>query len=238
MTINTAITTLLSPRFFALPQPLKKRRPKRQQPIFPVAAFGVLNTTSKINGVTDVISGYMGGHVKDPSYKEVASGTTGHYEVVKVYDQATVSYQNLLSAFWRMHDLSDGGGSFCDRGQQYSTAAFYGDATQKTLWRVQSPPSTPPTNLPDRWPRKFCPCPVSRRLRLIIRITPSAIRSDTTITAIDAGAINSSKRHGPAMTVFTSQRNNHQHNNQWLWEGEWHALGESNPSFQVENLAS
>lgn len=88
----------------------------------------------KIEGVTEVFSGYMGGHLDNPTYKQVASGTTGHYEVVKVvYDPAVVSYQNLLSAFWRMHDPSDGDGSFCDRGQQYSTAAFYSNATQKKL---------------------------------------------------------------------------------------------------------
>ncbi|MGC6511573.1 MAG: peptide-methionine (S)-S-oxide reductase MsrA [Parvibaculales bacterium] len=88
----------------------------------------------KINGVKEVISGYMGGHVENPTYEAVASGRTGHYEVVQViYVSDIVGYQNLLSAFWRMHDPSDGEGSFCDRGQQYSTAAFYADDNQKKL---------------------------------------------------------------------------------------------------------
>lgn len=86
----------------------------------------------KLSGVTDVVSGYMGGHVKNPSYKQVASGMSGHYEIVRVaYDPSQTNYQTLLSAFWRMHDPSDGNGSFCDRGQQYSTAIFYANEAQK-----------------------------------------------------------------------------------------------------------
>ncbi|MGC6472155.1 MAG: peptide-methionine (S)-S-oxide reductase MsrA [Parvibaculales bacterium] len=135
MTINTAITTLFVAAIFCLAPAVEKAQAQTATAYFSGGCFWCTeHDFEKINGVTDVISGYMGGHVKDPSYKEVASGTTGHYEVVKVvYDRATVSYQNLLSAFWRMHDPSDGGGSFCDRGQQYSTAAFYGDVTQKAL---------------------------------------------------------------------------------------------------------
>ncbi len=88
----------------------------------------------KVDGVSEVISGYMGGNIKNPSYNQVASGGSGHYEVVKViYDPATVTYQALLSAFWRMHDPSDGKGSFCDRGQQYSTAIFYATQEQKKI---------------------------------------------------------------------------------------------------------
>ena len=86
----------------------------------------------KIHGVKEVVSGYMGGTVKNPEYKQVASGTTGHYEVVRIiFDSTIITYQNLLSAFWRMHDPSDGTGSFCDRGQQYSTAIFYTNQQQK-----------------------------------------------------------------------------------------------------------
>ena len=86
----------------------------------------------KLDGVSSVVSGYMGGHVDNPAYRQVASGRSGHYEIVRVnYDPAHISYQQLLSAFWRMHDPSDGDGSFCDRGQQYSTAIFYVDAEQK-----------------------------------------------------------------------------------------------------------
>ena len=88
----------------------------------------------KIDGVGDVISGFMGGAEPDPSYRDVAYGRTTHRETVKVpYDDTKVSYQQLLSAFWRMHDPSDGKGSFVDRGRHYSSAIFYVDAEQQRL---------------------------------------------------------------------------------------------------------
>ncbi|MBE8191552.1 MAG: peptide-methionine (S)-S-oxide reductase MsrA [Alphaproteobacteria bacterium] len=88
----------------------------------------------QIEGVGDVISGYMGGAKVRPAYRDVASGATQHRETVKVpYDTNIVSYQELLSAFWRMHDPSDGTGSFVDRGRQYSTAIYYANTKQKRL---------------------------------------------------------------------------------------------------------
>jgi peptide methionine sulfoxide reductase msrA/msrB len=88
----------------------------------------------KIEGVGDVISGFMGGAEPNPTYRDVAYGRTTHRETVKVpYDDSKVSYQQLLSAFWRMHDPSDGKGSFVDRGRHYSSAIFYVDAEQKRL---------------------------------------------------------------------------------------------------------
>ena len=87
---------------------------------------------AKIEGVRDVVSGYMGGHVVNPAYKEVSKGTTGHYEIVKVvFDDQKVNFQNLLHAFWRMIDPTDEDGSFCDRGQQYSSVVFYDSDRQK-----------------------------------------------------------------------------------------------------------
>ena len=88
----------------------------------------------KIDGVSEVISGFMGGEKANPSYNDVASGRTQHRETVKVvFDPARVSYQQLLSAFWRMHDPSDATGSFVDRGRQYSSAIYYVDAEQRRL---------------------------------------------------------------------------------------------------------
>ena len=88
----------------------------------------------KIDGVFEVISGFMGGEKANPSYNEVASGRTQHRETVKVvFDPARVSYQQLLSAFWRMHDPSDATGSFVDRGRQYGSAIYYVDAEQRRL---------------------------------------------------------------------------------------------------------
>lgn len=88
----------------------------------------------KLDGVGDVISGFMGGTQANPSYEDVAYGRTQHREVVKVpYDDSKVTYQQLLSAFWRMHDPTDGTGSFVDRGRHYSSAIYVVDAEQRRL---------------------------------------------------------------------------------------------------------
>ena len=79
----------------------------------------------KVNGVVDTISGYTGGTVPNPTYKQVSKETTGHYEAVKViYDPNVVSYSELVEYFWRHVDPTDAGGQFCDRGQSYATAIF------------------------------------------------------------------------------------------------------------------
>ena len=88
----------------------------------------------KVPGVEKAISGYTGGHTKNPSYKEVSTGTTGHAEAVQVYyDPARVTYQELLEFFWRHIDPTDPGGQFADRGSQYRTAIFYHDEEQRRL---------------------------------------------------------------------------------------------------------
>jgi len=87
-----------------------------------------------VPGVVDAVSGYTGGHVENPSYKQVSGGSTGHIESVQVhYDPATISYAGLLAAFWRMVDPTDAGGQFVDRGTQYTTAIFYHDDEQKRI---------------------------------------------------------------------------------------------------------
>jgi peptide methionine sulfoxide reductase msrA/msrB len=79
----------------------------------------------KINGVKEVISGFSGGPEKNPSYKQVASGKTGHVEAVQVtYDSTLVSYPTLLKAFWTNVNPTDKGGQFVDRGHHYTTAIF------------------------------------------------------------------------------------------------------------------
>ncbi|MGD1931081.1 MAG: peptide-methionine (S)-S-oxide reductase MsrA [Leptolyngbyaceae cyanobacterium] len=88
----------------------------------------------KVPGVAEVVSGYMGGTVENPTYEQVASHTTGHREAVEVrYDPEVVEYQQLLDAFWRMHDPTDADGSFVDRGESYTSAIFYTDADQQRL---------------------------------------------------------------------------------------------------------
>lgn len=86
----------------------------------------------KVPGVVEAVSGYTGGQMKDPTYKQVSSGSTGHLESVEVfYDPKRISYKGLLAAFWRQIDPTDAGGQFVDRGGQYTTAIFYKDDQQK-----------------------------------------------------------------------------------------------------------
>lgn len=101
--------------------------------IFAGGCFWCLESDmDKVPGVVQTISGYTGGHVDNPSYKQVSNGGTGHYEAVKViYDPAQVSYPTLLKAFWHNVDPLDGDGQFCDKGDQYRSAIFYLNNTQK-----------------------------------------------------------------------------------------------------------
>lgn len=88
----------------------------------------------KVNGVVDVVSGYGGGHKKNPTYEEVEAGETGHMESVEVtYDPSKISYSQILYVFWRNIDPTDPDGQFFDRGAQYRTAIFYHDDEQKRL---------------------------------------------------------------------------------------------------------
>ncbi len=88
----------------------------------------------KLEGVSEAISGYMGGETENPTYKEVSRNNTGHRETVEVnYDPSVISYQELLDAFWRMHDPTDAGGSFVDRGESYTSAIYYANEEQKRL---------------------------------------------------------------------------------------------------------
>ncbi|MGD9506513.1 MAG: peptide-methionine (R)-S-oxide reductase MsrB [Syntrophobacteraceae bacterium] len=86
----------------------------------------------KLKGVLEVVSGYAGGSVKNPSYEEVSTGRTGHVEAVEVvYDSSVLSYKDLLDYFWKHIDPTDRGGQFVDRGPQYGSVIFYKDAVQK-----------------------------------------------------------------------------------------------------------
>jgi peptide-methionine (S)-S-oxide reductase len=80
------------------------------------------------------VSGFTGGTKKNPTYNEVVAGGTGHVESVQVtYDPKKVSYEKLLDAFWHNIDPLTPNGQFCDFGEQYRTAIFYNDETQKRL---------------------------------------------------------------------------------------------------------
>jgi len=80
----------------------------------------------KVKGVEKVISGYAGGDTKNPTYKEVTYGNTGHFEVVKiVYDEDILNYKKLLNLYWQNIDPFDTAGQFCDKGSSYRSVAFY-----------------------------------------------------------------------------------------------------------------
>jgi peptide-methionine (S)-S-oxide reductase len=86
----------------------------------------------KTPGVLSTTSGYTGGSVSEPTYRQVSSGSTGHAEVVKVeYDSTKVSYETLLQVFWRNVDPFDASGQFCDKGSQYRSAIFVATPEEK-----------------------------------------------------------------------------------------------------------
>jgi len=86
----------------------------------------------KISGIKDVISGYIGGITKNPSYQNY--GRAGHIEAVLIpFDPSVISYAELLEIFWIKIDPTDKNGQFCDRGHEYSTAVFYLSTEQERL---------------------------------------------------------------------------------------------------------
>lgn len=88
----------------------------------------------ELPGVISTTSGYIGGTVENPTYRQVSSGTTGHIEAVQIeYDPDQVSYETLLDVFWRNVDPLDAGGQFCDRGSQYQSQIFYHNPDQREV---------------------------------------------------------------------------------------------------------
>jgi methionine-S-sulfoxide reductase len=88
----------------------------------------------KIDGVLEVISGYSGGTTKNPTYKEVVYGKTGHFEAIEIkYDSKKIKYVDLLNAFWINIDPFDADGQFCDKGYSYRSVAFYTSDKEKNL---------------------------------------------------------------------------------------------------------
>lgn len=87
-----------------------------------------------VPGVKEVVSGYTGGKSKNPTYKQVSAGGSGHYEAVQIhYDPARVSLEALLQKFVRSVDVTDAGGQFCDRGESYRTAIFVSNPAEKDV---------------------------------------------------------------------------------------------------------
>ena len=88
----------------------------------------------KVEGVVKTISGYSGGHVKNPKYRDVVKNTTGHYETLEItYDQNIVNFNKLLDVYWINIDPFDTDGQFCDKGESYKSAVFFENKDQKKI---------------------------------------------------------------------------------------------------------
>lgn len=88
----------------------------------------------KVDGILSTTVGYTGGTVPHPTYEQVSSGATGHYEAIKIsYDPAFISYDKLVDLYWHDIDPTDAKGQFCDRGKEYHSAIFYSSPEQKQI---------------------------------------------------------------------------------------------------------
>ena len=106
-----------------------------QTAVFSGGCFWCMEHDMKaIPGVVSVQSGYTGGTIDHPTYEQVSSETTGHYESVKVtFDPAKIDYGFLLYRYWKLVDPTDGGGQFCDRGPSYRPAIFVANPQQRAI---------------------------------------------------------------------------------------------------------
>jgi peptide-methionine (S)-S-oxide reductase len=110
-------------------------KPALQTAVFAGGCFWCMEHDMKgIAGVVSVESGYTGGHVDHPTYDDVTSETSGHYESVKVtFDPSKIDYGFLLYKYWKLVDPTDDGGQFCDRGPSYRPAIFVANEEQRKI---------------------------------------------------------------------------------------------------------
>ena len=88
----------------------------------------------KVEGVLKTISGYSGGHVKNPKYRDVVKNTTGHYETLEItYDPSIINFEMLLNIYWINIDPFDSDGQFCDKGESYKSVVFFENNDQKKV---------------------------------------------------------------------------------------------------------
>lgn len=118
----------------------KKGETKMEKEILDKATFAggcfwcIESAFDETEGVKEAISGYTGGKTKNPTYAEVCSDKTGHYEAVQVtFDSNKISYKDLVEIFWQQIDPTDPTGQFADKGSQYKTAIFYHNEEQKKI---------------------------------------------------------------------------------------------------------
>lgn len=134
-------TTLLSrysiwlPLCLAMPNLSASEPTELETAIFAGGCFWCMeHAFDNVDGVTTTISGYIGGHQQNPTYKQVSAGTTGHTEAVQItFDPQQISYAELLEVFWRNIDPTTLSRQFCDKGSQYRAGIFYLDEQQMAL---------------------------------------------------------------------------------------------------------
>ncbi len=115
--------------------PMNKMVENAQSAVFAGGCFWCTESDfEKVDGVIEAVSGYTGGRMENPTYKQVSAGGTGHIEAIKVvYDPAKISYSQLLDVLWRHIDPTDAGGQFVDRGDQYRSAIFYATDEERQI---------------------------------------------------------------------------------------------------------
>ena len=111
------------------------QKPKLEKATFGMGCFWCTEAVfQRLNGVTDVKSGYEGGVIPNPTYEEVSTGTTNHAEVIELqFDPAKISYEELLEIFWKIHDPTTLNRQGADVGTQYRSVIFYHTQQQKTI---------------------------------------------------------------------------------------------------------
>jgi peptide-methionine (S)-S-oxide reductase len=132
--MRTVIRRFAAAAFCALPLlPAAAAAQSRETAIVAGGCFWCVEADfEKVRGVAEVVSGFAGGTVENPTYRQVVGGGTGHYEVVEItYDPSVISYAAILDMFLRSVDPTDAGGQFCDRGDSYRTAIFAGNPEER-----------------------------------------------------------------------------------------------------------
>jgi methionine-S-sulfoxide reductase len=132
MNRTTILSALLSLMFSSY---LQAAEPPYEKAILAGGCFWCVEADyEKLEGVVDAVSGYTGGELADPTYKQVSSGTSGHLESVEVtYDPDVLNYGEILDYFWRHIDPTRDDGQFCDRGPQYRPAVFFLNGQQREI---------------------------------------------------------------------------------------------------------
>ena len=113
----------------------EKSMKEMQKATFGAGCFWCVEAVfERLDGVIDVIPGYSGGHKKNPTYREICTGTTGHAEVAQItFDPKIITFNDLLNMFWKSHDPTTKNRQGNDVGTQYRSAIFYHDNKQKSV---------------------------------------------------------------------------------------------------------